>query len=131
MGLISSTRRVSLAFSDLARSELHLARVEIRAASADAKKNTIRAVVFGTIALLSVLSFIAFLIAAIGKLLHDNYWLSSLIVTFLFSAGGGGIAYLAFRRLAQEGELAHDLSLPETRETIRRNALRSVKMLKR
>jgi hypothetical protein len=65
----------------------------------------------------SVLPLVAFLVIGLGRLLGDNYWLSSLLIGLLGLSGAGAAAYAFLRKIRAE-----DLDLPESKKAIRESA---------
>lgn len=95
------------------RSELHLAKAELKDTGTKAARYSLRTALFGAIAILSVLPFLSFLVIGLGGLLNHNYWLSSLIVSVVMFAVGGSVAYLMFKRVKQI-----DFRLENTRDSV-------------
>ena len=112
--LSSVFNELSTSLREIVRSEIHLAKAELKVSTRNLNQDLTRAVVFGTIALLGVLPLIAFLVIGLGSLLGGSYALSALIVAAVFLIVGGTVAYGAIKRLKQR-----DLSLPRLRESIK------------
>jgi hypothetical protein len=83
------------------RSEFHLAKAEFKENGTQAAHYSVRMAIFGVIAALGVFPFLSFLVFGLGRLLDDNYWLSSLIVSVVLFAVGGTVAYLMYKRIKQ------------------------------
>ena len=109
-------RGLGRSIKTLVQSEGALARAEMRGAWARFSREVLWEGVFGVLVLLSGLSFLSFLIIGLGRLLGDNFWLSSLIVAIVLGFMGGGLAYGGLRRMK-----SHDLTLPRTRELFQKN----------
>lgn len=106
----TATREVITSLKEVIRSEMQLAKAELDHTTANLKSHVVQAVVFGVIAALGVLPLIAFLVIGLGKLLNNQYWLSSLIVGVVFIGFGGALAFRAFKKMK-----SHDVSFPHTR----------------
>lgn len=98
---------------NLVRSEIYLARAELQTTAKETSHNITLAVLFGVLALLGTLPFLAFLVIGLGKLLNDNYWLSSLIIGVICIGVGGAIAARFVKKLTHQ-----NLTLPNTRHSI-------------
>lgn len=103
-------REVADSLKDLARSEFSLARAEIKDMVSHQKSAGMRVAIFGGVAALGVLPFLSFLVLGLGRLLGDNYWLSSLLVAVTFFAVGGGLMRQSLKQLRQR-----KVDLPRTR----------------
>jgi len=97
----------------LIRSEINLARAEVKESIRHLSRHSARAAVFGALLIVSILPFMAFLVIGLGMLMGEKYWLSSLIVSAVFAAIGGPMTYREYHRIKEQ-----DLSLPHTRESI-------------
>ena len=104
-------RDLGMSAKNMIRSEVDLALAELKENVKEVGKHSAQAAVFGALAALSVLPFLAFLVIGLGDLLDGRYWLSSLIVSLVCAFGGGIPAYAAFKRLK-----AQDLSLNRTKQ---------------
>jgi hypothetical protein len=111
----SAIRDFTLAITDVLRAEVHLAKTEIKQAGGELGHQIARIAIFAGIAILGILPFLAFLVIGLGQLLNGNYLLSSLIVSVVFIAVGGGVAYSSFSQLRGSD---FDFTLPETRGAI-------------
>jgi len=98
---------------NLVRGEIQLARAELNKTAQEMRRNFASTALFGSIALIGVLPLIAFFVIGLGKLLNDQYWLSSLIVAILFMGIGGAAAYYSAKKLKSQ-----DFSLPQTRHSV-------------
>jgi hypothetical protein len=78
-----------------------------------AGQHVVLAIVFGVLALLGTMPFLAFLVIGLGKLLGENYWLSSLIISLICIGVGGVFGARYAKKLTQQ-----DFSLPHTRESV-------------
>lgn len=87
----------------LLRQEIALAKTEARQNIRDIGKHVSQMAVGGSVAVVGALVLVAFLIIGLGVLLGGAYWLSSLIVSVLLLAAGGGLGYLGAKRLSAGG----------------------------
>ena len=106
-------REVAMSLRNIVRSEIHLAKAEVRHALVDVKGQSSRLAIFSVIAALGILPLMSFLVIGLGRLLNDNYWLSSLIIFGLFSGVGGVLAYGAFQKMHLS-----ELSFPHVRNSL-------------
>ena len=106
-------REIGASLVDVARSEIQLAKVEVKEAGGQFGRKAIQLLSFGALAALGVLPLMASLIIGLGRLLEDNYWLSSLIVSIVFFATGGIFAFRAYKKMT-----LIDFNLPQTRYTV-------------
>jgi hypothetical protein len=95
------------------RSEFHLAKAEFKENGSQAARYAVRMAIFGAIAILGIFPFLSFLVIGLGRLLNGNYWLSSLLVSVVFFAVGGSVAYLMFKRVKQV-----DFRFENTRDSV-------------
>lgn len=135
-------KRLTSDTGELIRQEATLAKAELRetgsALAGDARE---LGIAFG-LALAGALALVAFLVIALGNLLGDRYWLSSLIVGVLALGIGAMLAKSAINDIKTRGikpqqtidtlredkewagqqarELKHDLTTDPTRPAIRR-----------
>jgi uncharacterized membrane protein YqjE len=95
------------------RSEVRLAKAEVKEASHVIGRRGLRVGVFAGIALLGAISLLASVVIGVGAYLHGMYGLSALIVAVVLIALGGGLGY-------RELTLAHAerMVLPETMATL-------------
>lgn len=98
---------------NLVRSEIRLAKTEFQVMAKDTTRHIRLAVVFGVIALLGTLPFLAFLVIGLGKLLNDNYWLSSLILSVICIGVGSLLGVRFIHRISTQ-----DFSFPHTRQSV-------------
>ena len=98
---------------NMLRSEVDLAVAELRGNLKETYQLTVKAALFGALAGLSALPFLAFLVIGLGELLGERYWLSSLIVSLVCAVGGGIPAYRAYQRLVN-----HEFSFHRTKENL-------------
>jgi hypothetical protein len=98
----------------VAQQEVILIKEETKAVGEKTKTHGVLIASFGALAVLSVFPFMAFMILGLGRLMDDNYWLSSLIVAVLFAAVGGGVALASWKKMKA------DLKFPRTKSTFRR-----------
>jgi hypothetical protein len=108
-------KEISTSVKDLLESEVSLVKAEIRDSSRSLGKHSGQAAIFGALAGMSVLPFLAFLIIGIGKLMGDQYWLSSLIVAAVCAIVGGAMTARAYKKIKEQ-----DLTLPAARQSLER-----------
>ncbi|MFZ9595931.1 MAG: phage holin family protein [Bdellovibrionia bacterium] len=101
----------------LIRSEVALARLEVRETLLWVRRESLLAGAFGSCLVLSVFPFLAFLVLGLGHLLGGNYILGSLIVALVCAGIGGGALVFLFHRLKMKEGL-----MPKTRSTLEQNA---------
>ena len=106
-------REIVDSFQGVIRSEIRLATVEMKDTVRHVSKHAQFAALFGVIALLGVLPFIAFLVIGLGRVLEDNYWLSSLIVAVVMIGIGAALAYKFAKQIGSD-----NLGLARTRRTL-------------
>lgn len=103
--------------AELVRSEANVMKLEVQESTQAMIVDAVKSAVFGGVALLGVLSLMAFLIIAIGELIGGGsatgYWVSALGIGLVFTIVGGAMAAYYGRRI---GESA---GLPKTRSEIR------------
>jgi membrane protein len=104
--------------ADLIRQEITLARVEVGENLRRLARHVGQSAVGGILVGLGVLVLIEFLVIGLGVLLGGAYWISALIVALVLIIGGGGMVYLAVRRIAAV-PLAPKASIESARETQR------------
>ncbi len=100
-------------FNSLIRSEINLAKAEIKDTGSTLTKHIAKVALFSSLSLLSALPFLAFLVIGLGHLLDNNYWASSLIVSLICFGIGSFFAFSAYKQIKNQ-----DLTLPNTRETL-------------
>lgn len=103
------------AIIEIISSEIALIKEESKETGARLARHAVKAAIFGALLALSTLPLIAFLVIGLGKLLNENYWLSSLIVGVIFAVVGGVFAAKTVKEIKE-----NDLDLPETRHIIER-----------
>jgi hypothetical protein len=89
------------------RSEFHVAKAEIKENGKYVARYTTRLAAFAAFAILGIFPFMAFLVVGLGRLLGDNFWLSSLIVAVVMFIIGG-LGALAMLRKVKEADLRFD-----------------------
>lgn len=103
--------------AELVRSEANVMKLEVQESTRAMIVDAVKAAIYGGVALLGVLSLMAFLIIAIGELIAGGsatgYWISALGIGLIFTIAGGLMAARHGRRI---GESA---GLPKTRSEIR------------
>ena len=108
-------REIISSSKDLVTSEIALATAELKHVAKATSRDLIQVAIFGTMAALSLLPFIAFLVIGLGELLDDRYWLSSLIVAVVFATVGGVVAYRNVKKITEK-----DLDFSATKNSLRR-----------
>lgn len=98
---------------NLFRSETRLFKVEIQDTLRQMTRQLAIIAVCGMIAIAGTLPILAFLVIGLGKVLGDNYWLSSLLVGMFCIVIGSIVGYLAYRKIDFDR-----LSLPHTRSSL-------------
>lgn len=106
-------REIGTSAKDLVKSEIDLARSEIKDSATFVGRHSAQAAMFGALLAISVFPFLAFCVIGLGHLLNDRYWLSSLIVAIVCAVIGGAMTYRAYKKMKQA-----DLSLPHTRGSL-------------
>jgi uncharacterized membrane protein YqjE len=114
--IASVLREVGTSVKDLMRSEVNLVKAEIKNSTKSLGSHLAQATIFGSLTLISILPFLAFLVIGMGRLLGDRYWMSSLIVAVVCAAVFGGLAFRAYKMLKNE------VTLPRTRESLERSS---------
>lgn len=109
----SVAHEMSESIKSVIRSELQLAKAELKENGSQAAKYSVKLAIFGFIAALGILPFLSFLVIGLGKLLNENYWLSSLIIAVVFLGVGGSVAYVMFKRIKQV-----DFRFENTRDSV-------------
>jgi hypothetical protein len=77
---------------ELIRSEVELLKIEIKDSAKKLGKHSTQVAIFGLLCIVSILPLTAFLVIGLGKILNENYWLSSLIIGLIYAATGGILA---------------------------------------
>lgn len=113
----SAIRSVTSSMNDVVRSEIQLAKAELKNSAGKLAGSGAQIGFFGGIALAGIFPFMAFLVVGLGEILGNNYWLSSLIVSVVFFVFGGGLAYRAYMRAKDV-----DYAIPETRRSVESEA---------
>lgn len=109
-------KEVGTSAKGLIESEVDLVKAELKDTGDRLQQHTAQAAIFGALLAISVFPFLAFLVIGLGRLLNDQYWLSSLIIAVVCAAVGGSMTYSAYKKISQE-----DLTLPRTRESLEHN----------
>lgn len=113
----SAVREVTSSMTDVVRSEVQLAKAELKETAGHFASRGMQIGVFGAIAALGVLPFLAFMVIGLGELLNSNFWLSSLIISLVLFVVGGALAYRAYMKIKEV-----DYSIPETRDMLNEEA---------
>lgn len=96
-------RQLSSDTAELVQQEMRLAKAELRETTSRVGRDTSKIGIAAGLALAGVLALTAFLIAGLGALLGDNYWLSALIVGVVLLAIGGALLKSAISDLKHHG----------------------------
>ena len=104
--VISATKDVFL-------SEVNLFFTELQQIQPRLIKHMTQISVFGMLMALSVIPFIAFLVLGLGELLNGQYWLSSLIVSFVLMLVGAPLVLQALAKIKNE-----DLKFTQTKRSL-------------
>src|SRR6185437_195134 len=110
-------RDVTVAMSEAVRSEVRLAKAEMKDTGAKLGRQAIRVGLCAGFIVLGVLPLLAFFVIGVGNLLGGNYWLSSLIFAAFFLTIGAILAY----RIYEKGR-TEDYLFPEMRTTLSNEA---------
>lgn len=110
-------KRVTSDMSELVSQEVALAKAEMRQALATLAQDGARAGIGLGLALVGVLALTAFLIAGLGSLLDDRYWLAALITGVVFLTIGVVLARNALADIKRRG-----LVPDQTAESLREDA---------
>ena len=108
-----AARDVFGSFGKVVKSDLRLAVAEFKQSAAELKMAIPTFFIAALVAILGVFPLMAFMVIGLGRILSDNYWLSSLFVGLLFSGIGGFIAYNSLRKFK-----ITELMIPRTRENL-------------
>lgn len=103
---------------ELVRTEANVIKLEVQESTRAMLRESVKAMIYGGVALLGVLSLMAFLIIGLGDLLSEgtratSYWVSALIIGVLFAGIGG---YMAMRHGRQIGS---EVGLPKSQSELR------------
>jgi hypothetical protein len=99
----------------LVRSEDNVIKLELQESTRALMLDGIKIAVYSGVALLGVLSLVAFLIIALGQLIEGGaapvtgFWISALIVGLIFTIGGGVMAAKHAKQISKE------IGLPKTK----------------
>lgn len=115
--------------SVLVRKEVELARAEMRTNMQSFARDAGLIAAGGAVLLVAALVFTAFLVAALGDLLGNEYWLGALIVGAVYAAIGGFLVARG-RKGLQAGDLKPDQTM-ESLQADRRWAQAEVRQVKR
>ncbi|MBC7691612.1 MAG: phage holin family protein [Methylotenera sp.] len=113
--LASILKDVISSTTSLIRSEIHLAKVELKISVKDAQKRAITLGLCGVMGVMGLTSLLAFLVIGLGDLFGGRYWLSSLIVAAAFLAPSAMMALRAVKGFEQ------DVAFPEIKESFARD----------
>ncbi|HEX2203310.1 MAG TPA: YhjD/YihY/BrkB family envelope integrity protein [Longimicrobium sp.] len=109
-------RSLSTDASRLVRQEIALARAEMRRNVSSLAGNAGKILVGAVLASVGALVLVAALVAGLGELLGDRYWLSALLVGVVFVGAGGFLVFSGLKK-AKEASLAPAETLETLRET--------------
>lgn len=110
-------KQVTTDTSELVRQEVALAKVEMRQALATLARDGARVGIGLGLALMGGLALTAFLIAGLGRLLDDRYWLAALIIGAVFLLVGSVLARNALGDIKRRG-----VTPEQTAESLRQDA---------
>jgi len=110
-------KQVTTDTSELVRQEVALAKVEMRQALATLARDGARVGIGLGLALMGGLALTAFLIAGLGRLLDDRYWLAALIIGAVFFLVGSVLARNALGDIKRRG-----VTPEQTAESLRQDA---------
>lgn len=111
-------RELSADSSRLLRQEIGLARTEVRQTVRALRRDLTRLGIGGAVAAVGLLTLLAFVVALLGDLLGDEYWLSALIVAVVLLGVGAAMAYSAVSDLRRR-QVAPTETLQSLRATQR------------
>jgi uncharacterized membrane protein YqjE len=103
---------------ELIRTEAQVLKLELQESSRAMMRESIKAIVYSGVALLGVLSLMAFLIIALGDAISGGstdvrgFWISALIIGVVFTAIGG---FMAMRHAKRIG---HEVGLPKSQREL-------------
>lgn len=98
--------------SELVRTEIDVLKLELQESTRAMMRDSIKAVVYSGLALLGILSLLAFLIIALGDAIAGGatnvtgFWLSALIIGLIFTIFGGVMALRSAKRIGSDVTLA-------------------------
>src|SRR5690606_34140876 len=101
--------------STLIRQEAALAKNEMRDNVQAMAKDAVKLAIGGSILLVSLLVLTAFLVALLGDLLGDEYWLGALIVGLVY-AMIGGVLLMSGKKGMQSDDLRPDQTIATLRQ---------------
>ena len=102
---------------DLLQSDLSMILGELNMAKERLSKHGKKFAIFGSLVVLSIFPLMAFAVIGLGRLLNNQFWLSSLIVGLAMAAIGGFGMSNAYERIK-----AIDLRFSRTRAALKREA---------
>jgi hypothetical protein len=108
-------RELGVSVKDLFVAEVDVVKAEIKESSRMLGRYAFQAAIFGVLIGISIFPLLAFCIIGLGRLLNDNYWLSSLIVGLVCAGVGGLMGYRTYQKFKRE-----NLSLPVSRHNFER-----------
>ena len=98
--------------TDLLRTEVDVLKLELQESTRAMIRDSIKAIVYSGIAMLGILSLMAFLIIALGDLISGSgtnvtgFWVSALIIGLIFTIFGGLMALHYGKRIGSDVTLA-------------------------
>jgi uncharacterized membrane protein YqjE len=110
-------RRLTSDTTELLRAEVELAKAEARETGTRLAKDAARVGVAAAMALVGTLALSAFLVIALGHLLGERFWLSSLIVGVVAAGIGYALLQSALRDIRERG-----ITPKQTLDSLRENA---------
>ena len=110
-------REFASSIGTVIRSEIKLAKAEGRVALSKARSNSVQLAIFAIIAAFGIIPLMAFAVIGLGRILADNYWLSSLIIGLLMTGVFGFLAVTRAYRIRDT-----DFAFPNVRESFEANS---------
>lgn len=113
LSIIALLRNLITETSELVRTEVDVLKLELQESTRAMFRDAIKAIVFAGVALLGILSLMAFLIIALGDAISGSganvtgFWLSALIIGLVFTIFGGVMTVRYGKRIGGDVTLAH------------------------
>lgn len=108
--LVGLLRRAASEASEIVRSEANVIKLELEESTRAMVADALKATVFSAVALLGLLSLLAFMIIGLANLITGttasitSFWVSALIIGIVFTGAGG---FMALRHAKRIGTDAH------------------------
>jgi len=130
-GILDLLRNLVSEAGELVRSEANVIKLEVQESTQAMIIDAVKTAIYGGIALLGVLSLMAFLIIAIGELIAGGgttgYWISALGIGLIFTIIGGTMAARHARRIGENAALPKIRSEIRTDESLVRREVAKIK----